>query len=64
MFATNFNDAIEGRSKGTIEVNELYGGARVAYIFKDVFGFKAIPVLQFKLLMFFNVFIIFLSDSG
>ena len=38
MFATNFNDAIEGRSKGTIEVNELYGGARVAYIFKDVFA--------------------------
>ena len=38
MFASNFNDAIEGRSKGTIEVNELYGGARVAYIFKDVFS--------------------------
>ena len=38
MFSTNFNDAIEGRSKGTIEVNELYGGARVAYIFKDVFA--------------------------
>jgi|EP00505_MAST-04D_sp_SCG-Rhode-Island_P003266 dynamin 1-like protein len=37
-FATNFNDAIEGRSRGTIEVNELYGGARVAYIFKDVFA--------------------------
>jgi dynamin 1-like protein len=37
-FATNFNDAIEGRARGTIEVNELYGGARVSYIFKDVFA--------------------------
>ena len=39
-FATNFNNAIEGRSIGQnqLEVNELYGGARVAYIFNDVFA--------------------------
>lgn len=39
-FSTNFNNAIEGRSIGQnqLEVNELYGGARVAYIFNDVFA--------------------------
>ena len=39
-FSTNFNNAIEGRSIGQnqLEVNELYGGARIAYIFNDVFA--------------------------
>ena len=38
-FTTNFNNAIEGRStnKAHHELNELYGGARISYIFNDVF---------------------------
>jgi dynamin 1-like protein len=39
-FSTNFNNAIEGRStnKSHHEMNELYGGARISYIFNDVFS--------------------------
>ncbi len=37
-FATNFCNALEGRSgeAGGIEMNELYGGARISYIFNEV----------------------------
>ena len=37
-FSTNFNNAIEGRSAGSLELSELYGGARISYIFNDVFA--------------------------
>ena len=39
-FSTNFNNAIDGRSTNKVhhEMNELYGGARISYIFNDVFS--------------------------
>lgn len=37
-FASNFADAIDGRGAEGLELNELYGGARIAYIFNEIFS--------------------------
>ncbi|KAG5186926.1 Dynamin central region-domain-containing protein [Tribonema minus] len=39
-FATNFQAAVDGRgsSPDGIEMNELYGGARISYVFHEVFA--------------------------
>lgn len=39
-FANNFADALEGRHRSLtgIEMNELYGGARINYIFNEIFS--------------------------
>ncbi len=39
-FASKFGDAVDGRGSPSrnVELNELYGGARISYIFNDVFG--------------------------
>ena len=40
-FAANFGNSIEGRGSGpdgAVEMAELYGGARISYIFNEVFG--------------------------
>lgn len=39
-FASNFSDSLEGRHRSIngIEMNELYGGARINYIFNEVFA--------------------------
>lgn len=43
-FATDFSNAIEGRSTGSSRggaqrmLNDLYGGARISYIFNEIFG--------------------------
>jgi len=39
-FAANFSNAVEGKgsSDNGIEMNELYGGARISYIFNEIFG--------------------------
>jgi len=39
-FASKFGDSVDGRGSadGSIEMAELYGGARISYIFNDVFG--------------------------
>jgi dynamin 1-like protein len=38
-FAANFTDSLDGRnhSLNGVEMNELYGGARISYIFNDIF---------------------------
>lgn len=36
-FCTNFNEALEGRSVDVSSV-ELYGGARISYVFREMFG--------------------------
>lgn len=38
-FASNFADSLEGRHRSTsgIEMSELYGGARINYIFNEIF---------------------------
>ena len=39
-FASSFSNSVDGRgsSDGAIEMAELYGGARISYIFNEVFG--------------------------
>ena len=40
-FAAKFSDAIAGKGNvggETVEMSELYGGARISFIFNDVFG--------------------------
>lgn len=39
-FATNFGNKVEGRGSSELssEMTELYGGARVSYIFTEIFG--------------------------
>tara|TARA_B110000971_G_C19675537_1_gene348655 strand:- start:110 stop:547 length:438 start_codon:yes stop_codon:yes gene_type:complete len=39
-FASNFSNAVEGKgaSDSGVEMNELYGGARISYIFNEIFG--------------------------
>jgi dynamin 1-like protein len=41
-FASHFNDSVEGKGRHGggpgVEMAELYGGARISYIFNDVFG--------------------------
>lgn len=40
QFATNFAEKVDGKSSNELqaEMTELYGGARIAYIFNEVFG--------------------------
>eukprot|EP00946_MAST-07B_sp_MAST-7B-sp1_P000313 g313.t1 len=49
-FSTNFNNAIDGRSTNKVhhEMNELYGGARISYIFNDVFSRSVTGVDPFE----------------
>jgi dynamin 1-like protein len=46
-FASAFEDSIDGRgtSDGRIEMAELYGGARIRYIFNEIFG-KSLKTLD------------------
>eukprot|EP01117_Protostelium_nocturnum_P005062 TRINITY_DN1831_c0_g1_i1.p1 TRINITY_DN1831_c0_g1~~TRINITY_DN1831_c0_g1_i1.p1 ORF type:complete len:608 (-),score=242.12 TRINITY_DN1831_c0_g1_i1:19-1842(-) len=37
-FVTNYGDVIDGKATDMISTNELYGGARVSYIFNETFG--------------------------
>ena len=39
-YAANFHNAVEGKGSSAdgIEMNELYGGARISYIFTEIFG--------------------------
>eukprot|EP00172_Hildenbrandia_rubra_P000583 Plantae.Rhodophyta-Hildenbrandia_rubra.ctg13126.p1 GENE.Plantae.Rhodophyta-Hildenbrandia_rubra.ctg13126~~Plantae.Rhodophyta-Hildenbrandia_rubra.ctg13126.p1 ORF type:complete len:447 (-),score=87.93 Plantae.Rhodophyta-Hildenbrandia_rubra.ctg13126:4036-5376(-) len=37
-YAAEFSNAIDGRPQSRIATSELYGGARINYIFHDVFG--------------------------
>jgi len=43
-FAASFGNAVDGRGDGRgssadgVEMNELYGGARISYIFNEIFG--------------------------
>ena len=39
-FSSSFNDSVDGKGSAdkAIEICELYGGARIAYIFKEIFG--------------------------
>mmetsp|Transcript_2885 Transcript_2885/g.3989 ORF Transcript_2885/g.3989 Transcript_2885/m.3989 type:complete len:698 (+) Transcript_2885:16-2109(+) len=39
-YASNFQNAVEGKGlfSDGIEMNELYGGARISYIFTEIFG--------------------------
>lgn len=39
-FAANFTNSLDGRhhSPNGVEMNELYGGARISYIFNDIFS--------------------------
>lgn len=39
-YAANFQNAVEGKGSSAdgIEMNELYGGARISYIFTEIFG--------------------------
>lgn len=42
QFANNFNNKVDGKGSSELssEMTELYGGARVSYIFNEVFGKK------------------------
>ncbi|GAB9467414.1 hypothetical protein Gpo141_00004760 [Globisporangium polare] len=39
-FSTNFTNSLDGRNHALngVEMNELYGGARISYIFNDIFA--------------------------
>ena len=39
-FSDSFNNSVDGKGSAdkTLEVCELYGGARIAFIFKEIFG--------------------------
>lgn len=41
-FTANFANSIDGRgsTQGVLELNELYGGARISYVFNEIFGRK------------------------
>jgi hypothetical protein len=42
QFATNFSNKVDGKGQGSTEamaeMTELYGGARISYIFNEIFG--------------------------
>ncbi|CAN0482348.1 unnamed protein product, partial [Ectocarpus sp. 12 AP-2014] len=49
-FASNFHAAVDGRgsSPDGIEMNELYGGARISYIFHEIFSHSLATIDPFE----------------
>lgn len=49
-FASNFHAAVDGRgsSPDGIEMNELYGGARISYIFNEIFSASLATIDPFE----------------
>lgn len=64
-FSSNFSDCIAGRgtSSDGIEMNELYGGARISFIFNDIFVRSLMDVDPFDGLsgMFILLCLVYLS---
>jgi dynamin 1-like protein len=62
-FCLSFNDSLEGRSN-EISVGELYGGARISYVFRELFSVALESIQPFDILSDFDIRTAIRNASG